>query len=898
MSENYGLDYTKVSHTSLLEDWNNRVLSDPRYKNLSHASIYSYLQEFMAGIMDMTNYYIQRTAEENYLDTAKLDSSIIKLCHNLGYQPKRPVPARANISINLNGPLPSNLKEGDTIWLNNKSLSFQFNGLNYLLDACYSYRLTAGDIQNGRSPSWTKKIMYAVNGYEVQKDSYIELRGNVSAVDRTKLKEIGIFQGKLTTVEIDPITYSNQVGYAFQEYDIDDLKFSNYFGTRDPFAYKDKVYNPIYGLCKIGIGQDEKSAFLDGHLFSIRDDAVELDPDIAKKDEKDPQLRIVAITSNPDKTAKISFGNGIETVPGLTSTTDKIYVQYLQTDGSDSNFPDSSQSQIRPEGKIYASGDGRIVNVSNNVTFLLESDLAGGIDFESANSMKINAKLFFASNMKLITLPDWEAYLSTLVDPIVVRNAVAFGENQLDDKANEHNPGTTNLIAYSILSDIYRYANGRYKPINVFDSNEDLTRLFLYHDKQTYLDHLIDFVKLICNPHQFCEEQEADNSTFGGYCKKIRDDTEDRTMMNSEVVSIPPIFHYFDVVGNVIVDRHADMATFKEELENSIYKWLSENTTFGTKIYKTDISKKILERPEARGANIDIKVSSWIMGVPETHSWEGSVISTNRNVLILPRFDFMGIDCSEVFYDLQEKNIKINVPEIGKADAFSKVFLVEQDGVSVDNEKIYISLDRNITDSPGSIELENEGGIGSIATGSNVFYDIVFQVDSFDSEGNITSVDGNLRGCISNWISPKTSVSSTNARPISLPYQISMFKDYLKDGKKTILNDGFTIRKETFLRKGANDTGIIDSLSENSLYYALKDAIKRNDTVKYKNSDVVNTNYKSIDIDLVEENFRYFYPILKPILDDNVLDDNNNIVNYGSEREIPVLRLQLRYTYA
>ncbi len=879
MSENYGLDYTKVSHTSLLEDWNNRVLSDPRYKNLSHASIYSYLQEFIAGIMDMTNYYIQRTAEENYLDTAKLDSSIIKLCHNLGYQPKRPVPARANISINLHGPLPSNLKEGDTIWLNNKSLAFQFNGLNYLLDACYSYRLTASDIQNGRSPSWTKKIMYAVNGYEVQKDSYIELRGNVSAVDRTKLKEIGIFQGKLSTVEIDPITYSNQVGYAFQEYDIDDLKFSNYFGTRDPFAYKDKVYNPIYGLCKIGIGQDEKSAFLDSHLFWIRDDAVELDPDIAKKDEKDPQLRIVAITSNPDKTAKISFGNGIETVPGLTSTTDKIYVQYLQTDGSNSNFPDSSQSQIRPEGKIYASGDGRIVNVSNNVTFLLESDLAGGIDFESANSMKINAKLFFASNMKLITLPDWEAYLSTLVEPIVVRNAVAFGENQLDDKANEHNPGTTNLIAYSILSDIYRYANGRYKPINVFDTNEDLTRLFLYHDKQTYLDHLIDFVKLICTPHQFCEDQEADTTTFGGYCKKIRDDTEDRTMMNSEVVSIPPIFHYFDVVGNVIVDRHADMAVFKEELENSIYKWLSENTTFGTKIYKSDISKKILERPEARGANIDIKVSSWILGEPEKHEWSGSVLSANRDVLTLPRFDFAGNDCSEVFFELIQKNIKINVPKIGTAKAFSKIFLIAEEGVSIDDNYIYVKLDREILQDPRSGG-ESSGGIGG-SFNQSVYYEIEFEVDSFMSEGNVAAASWAIKAGISAWVTAASESGNTDQRPIPLPYKIG-YEDHLENSYTE------NIRTEDFFRKGANDMSIIGSLNENAFYYFLKNAIKSNEEPLWN----------KIDLDAVEENFGYVYPALKPIFDDNVLDDNNNIVNYGSERDIPVLRLQLRYTYA
>ena len=41
------LDYTKITHESLLAEWNNRVLADERYKNLSHASIYSFFQEFL-----------------------------------------------------------------------------------------------------------------------------------------------------------------------------------------------------------------------------------------------------------------------------------------------------------------------------------------------------------------------------------------------------------------------------------------------------------------------------------------------------------------------------------------------------------------------------------------------------------------------------------------------------------------------------------------------------------------------------------------------------------------------------------------------------------------------------------------------------------------------------------
>jgi hypothetical protein len=43
--------------------------------------------------------------------------------------------------------------------------------------------------------------------------------------------------------------------------------------------------------------------------------------------------------------------------------------------------------------------------------------------------------------------------------------------------------------------------------------------------------------------------------------------------------------------------------------------------------------------------------------------------------------------------------------------------------------------------------------------------------------------------------------------------------------------------------------------------------------------------------------FQYVYPALKVIFDDNLLDDNNNIINFSSDRDIPVLRLRFRYKY-
>ena len=277
-----------------------------------------------------------------------------------------------------------------------------------------------------------------------------------------------------------------------------------------------------------------------------------------------------------------------------------IYVQYFTTDGSEANYPDAVGSQMRTVGKVYASGQGRVTNISNNVTFLFESSIHGGTDFEAKDSIKRNAKIYFASNAKLITLPDFMSYLLTITDPISVKHAIAYGENQIEDQLGEHDAGRTNLIMYCLFSDIYRETNGLYRPINVFDESEDLSSSSLYIDYSAYMSHLFDYVSFLLYPKGTTQDQYNDRSTFGQWALQVRADAEDRMMINTKLISMPPLFHYYDCVGDIQVDRHVDLAKFKEELENDLYKWLAENTTFKSQIFKSDIYNQILKHAGAK----------------------------------------------------------------------------------------------------------------------------------------------------------------------------------------------------------------------------------------------------------------------------------------------------------
>lgn len=899
------LDYTKITHESLLAEWNNRVLADDRYKNLSHASIYSFFQEFLAGTMDLVNYYIQRTAEENYLDTAKLDSSVIKLAHNLGYQPRRPVPAVADIVIELRGPLPKTVQAGDTIWLNNEALTFSFNGHDFMLDACYSYELTAKDISDGKDPSWRKKIRFATDGYAGHREGYIALDGNVNSITAAKLYKIGILQGKRVKKIIEPLVYSNQIGLPYQIYDINDVKFSNYYGVRDPFATLDGHYSKKFGMCRIGIGRTETEAMLEENLYDIEELAVEMNSKFKNDDELTEreisnQAQVVALTSNYDKTVRLEFGNGVSTSCGLKSTDDILCVEYLITDGSDANYPDAEGSELRVVGKVYASGEGRMTNLTNYVSFILDTEIHGGQDFESRDSIKRNAKIFYASNGKLITLPDYQSWLLTLTDPIIVKNAIAYGENQIEDKGFQHDAGMSNFVLYTIFSDVYRKYDGRYRPINVFDEDEDLSNTSLYIDYSTYMNHLVDFVRLMSEPKNGCTEQMNDTSTFGTWCARIRDAAGDRAAINTKLLSLPPIFHYYDVVGDIQVDRHIDMSKLKDNLENSIYEWLAENTTFNTKIYKSDLIDRILQNSDCLRANIDIKVSELIKGEKKTYRFAKGLVKNNQDILIVPVRDIRGNDMRDVLKNLVGLNIDILVQD---GTDVAQTFTVKN--FSADDEYVYLKLN----------------GTPSIV--SDYMIDLMIEEDSLNTKGNLSSISDKMTNLLTNWVASKAVVEGTDDRPISLPYVIQFDPDkennleyqmkviqnlagYFMELKRTQNSTAYdqlitlyinqynvlkakleqldvkNVREETFQRIGANTTDVSLNLSEDSFYYMLIDNLKSG----------------NLGFDEVKNSMPYMYPALKAIFDDNVLDDNNNIVYYSSEREIPVLRLRFRYTYA
>lgn len=885
------IDYTKITHEQMLEDFNNRVLADERFAGLTKASIYQYFQEMIANAVDVTNFYMARTAEEAFIDTARLDSSIIKLAKNLGYQLKRAIPARADIAMVLKGPLPSEVKAGDKIYLNRENMKFEYEGDKYMLENSYEYTLTQEDITNGADSSWSKTIIYA-RDKNIAPGEYITLDSRTSLIAKNLLFPIRIFQGEVKTEVLPGTEYLDKISVANQSYDIDDVTFSNYYGVRDPFAMIGGDYNANYGLCKVGIGKNETEAFSADNVFDIEEYCIELNQKLNDWTAQQDKLRICSIETNPDKTVRITFGNGNQTVCGLTSDSDNIYVQYVSSKGAIANRTVSTDTKIQNDGKIYASGPGHIVNVTNNVAFTFNGPITGGANLEVGELLKTNAKLFFASRSNLVTLSDYRAYFSTLTSPIVVKNSVAFSEKSYDSN-NTDQPWMMNNILYALLGEVYKtVAAGVYEPINAFDSDTSLGEITQYADKDAYFNHILDIVKLRLFPQTYSNALLNTNEVNRG---TLDDDIAERRLLNTKLIPIPPIFHYFDVVGEVKVDKHKDLLQYKEEIEKSLYEWLKDNSKFKQEIYKSDIIKRIYDNTSTDKVNIDVKVSDieysgdeeyWFDSSKCKWSWldvndedylsvvEAKGIWGYHDTLVIPKVTIDGTLIANSADDLIGRQIRVEYDR-NSYGKYSKISLVNT--TPTGTEYLTIKNCVSIGDDSYALTLSNHGvsfyGTSAPSQISGAYTRIYLPNESLSSEGNFTGISSSTRDSINAWLNDKVTHNSTTERAINLPYVVSVINE--------------TVRNESYMRKGNNDISLT-GLNENSFFNWCYDYAAEN----VNREQGVNSMSTKLSYDL-----RELYKLLKPAFTDSILDDNNNIVNFSCEHEIPVLVLKMKYVY-
>lgn len=913
-------NYTRITHQDLLEDFTARLKNDERFKNMSSASIYYLFMEMLAGTFDMTNFYMQRTAEEAFIDTARLDSSVIKHGKNLGYNPIRPTPAEAEIQIVIKGPLPASLlncvgnsDSKPVIYFSQEETDLVFDNNKFMLNTDYSYALTDEDIKDGQSSTWTKTLTYSV---PVDSMKYLELQG-IKLYDNSSLLPIIIFQGEVKTHVIRGVSNLTKLGKSYQFYDIDDLKFSNWYGQRDPNGwYKDRYYSKN-SWTKVGIGKNEDEALSDENLFEIEDSSIYLNHNLANFDESNNldengnskvPYKVCSLTTNSDKTVRLKFGDGVMVNSGLVSEDENVYVKYLICEGAKANRIGSKTAEIKANNKFYATCPGGVIDVTNNIKFILNTDILGGVDFEDQQSIKNNAPLYFASNNRLVTKQDFISYFNGLSSPIKVKNAIAWSQDEIEDFDNGGH--TTykylqNAICYCIASTLYNTTGSVYSPINVLtDKGSNTAGTFsLYGTNTDYTRHLTDYIKMLLSYDSFHASQYANNPSVQWVknVKKIRENAEPKMIINSKLYSLPPIVQYYDVVGSVTIDSLSKMQEYKREVENKIYKWLEYNSNFKQKIFKSDIIRFFNEREETKSVDLDIRVSdiikckdlSFVFDIsstplnniysfnPNIPGSDGAYSGVPYNTITIPKIDRQGNVLTADMLEDKTLQIYLYAPnEEGKDYKKRATIQVTPYSVSEGNETISITI-------YGVASYSNIGmGQNSLlylnVPSTNDFYSLSSFSTNNASSYDLTSAEVNeIQSMINSWVAGATTTKEAN-RPIPLPYYVQALNN--------------NTREETIMRKGVVQDSYKTQLTEKSFWmYFIPSII----TKFYKNS-MIDFNDEDVNGDLWTniDNLVYdLYTQLKATFCDGVLDDNNNIVNFSMDNEIPVVRLKITYKY-
>lgn len=579
--------------------------------------------------------------------------------------------------------LPENEKL--TITLTNEQCNLSFLDMPFRLSDPIEYIFTKSDIEGCTNTSWSKRLRSVIIDSTTKETGPLTLThdainyGNRFPIKcyQGELKTIK-FDGKdfITGLEKrkNSSNYSlvtdNNLG---QRFDIDDISFSNWYGIRDPFAVNyrrkknDSVYAPNNGLTKVYTRFKGEAG---SKIFSIEDRSILLNESILTNFGANPQGDarpcICYVETNPDKTISVNFGpfsylsqlaieGKYDDTTGTTEYPD-LYVEYLSTRGAHGNKTGILESVLTNNAKLMLHTSIGVFDITNNIQFVFSGDLIGGENFEDKKEMYDNAEAYWTSQLKLVSKRDFINYFNSLSSPIDVITSLIFGLRELDNtfetnqfkKKKEQVEDNTldinlNYLFYVLASHMYiNVGKGLYLPRNIFvkDSKEEWVNEGLVPESENmenpatlycdeYNDHILDYIKCLVSQESFYNyyalvqgEVEQTDPQYVKNIKEIAHNVNLLTPTNTAIMSLPPFFHYYDLVGSIEVDPGTtNLDDFKEKLNNKLYKYLDTLTLETREIYKSNLIKLCMEEDHVLNANLDLKVSNIIAPEFKQNQW-------------------------------------------------------------------------------------------------------------------------------------------------------------------------------------------------------------------------------------------------------------------------------------
>lgn len=576
------INYTGLTYDDIKKDIKTRLSEDSRFDNFRESSLYSVITEIFAATTDFTNYYIERRAEESFLDSAKLRSSIVLLSKMLGYVITRPVPAKANIKVVISS-LPQDCVAGKKITLD-AGTTFSFNGINFVLPNALVYTVTQKDILNFVDPTYTKELNFRADGTdEIFDDS-----------DSRSEYGITITQGEVRE-KIFEASSNTQIGQRYQSYTIEDKEFSNLYGSEDKGYSSTGVTNYDTNWTRVTIGSTPDSVdeyFINRRSFLNSETIPMLTAYGAGQD-----VNCCVIRTTMTDGVEILFGD--DNVSSIGAKSGKnVYIKYLSTKGASANTVGVAGKLIQCDVSDYGDGFDK-----KNVSFILNSNITGGSDIEDIESIKINSPEIFYSLDRCVTPRDYVNFLKTLtLSTKKVKNAIAWGEQEetrfVEGIANIK---LFNVVLFSALSDMYTTS---------YDST--LGTIYTGVDK----DNNVTIAPLTATEFDwFNTIMLSDNTTplknivvntspEMNDLKNIYEKLYERSQISIKNVYVSPIIQDFTLSGTIYFNPLINKTEAIKKIKNKVYSYLSLNADFNTPIFNSTIIDLIEGFSEVHHADV------------------------------------------------------------------------------------------------------------------------------------------------------------------------------------------------------------------------------------------------------------------------------------------------------
>ena len=609
------LDYTKLTYSDIITQIRARLDADSRFENFSDSAIAKMVFEIFAATADLTNYYIERRAEECFFDTARLRSSVILLAKGLGYTITRPIPATTTLLMKLKGPLPAWTTAGEKINLSAHH-EFTHDGNKFILANTYAYTFTSADVANGIGNSdFEKDISYSLTSDATAVRILSQDDIDDEGIATSALSTIGLIQGELKTKEI--LANNNPlVGQKFQKYKIDDKTFSNKFGSEDyGSGDPDSSLNVTFvGVTTSGadaVANDENT-WESGDSLKYKIDRRSLinQESLAAFNADDDALKLCTIRTSPDEGVEVVFGDGNYAKIGADAT-QNIYVRYLSTLGAEANKVGVNGAQITTSTSIYVNSEvGK--NITDNLEFYLNSNITDGADMESVESIKQSAPALYYALDRLVTSSDYINYLKSLTSPINIKNAIAWGEQEdvENDSTKTANIKLFNIVLFSVLGYLYDVTSSTNAPKIANGSTGQ-------NIEESILDEITDIDAEFPSSYFNILIKETTPTTLGtatitsaSDVNTVLDLLASRSQLTLKNVYLSPRIQTFNVSGTCYVNKFASLEDVRIAVSNKIYQYLNVAADFNSPVYKSKITEIIESFKEIEYVDFDFTPKS------------------------------------------------------------------------------------------------------------------------------------------------------------------------------------------------------------------------------------------------------------------------------------------------